>query len=200
MLIGQCRPPGAVGPLSQMDQYKRLTLMSLIPVPVMQQAAWISLALEEKNPKALFCFFVYSWPLFLRQELIEEESYRIPFVFTFILSFIHLQHELFQQGIHPLIQMVDEWAKGPNSKQAEAIEKELELEVQRIENDRALENKQAEEEFDMRLALRNMKVPDLKKLAREQNVKGRSKMRKADLVAHLELTRGIETKLRKALS
>lgn len=73
----------------------------------------------------------------------------------------------------------------------------LSVQVLRIEEAEEKKNTEAEAIFDKRLALRGLRVVDLMKLAREHNVKGRSKMRKADLVAHLEGASGIMKKLQK---
>lgn len=72
----------------------------------------------------------------------------------------------------------------------------MDLQISAIEEKGRKQNKQEELIFDKGLALRGMKVSELKQLAREQKLKGRSKMRKADLVAHLEASDGIIQKLK----
>ncbi len=67
----------------------------------------------------------------------------------------------------------------------------LEAQVREIEARRDAEEARRQADWDARWALRVRTLPALRALAAEHGVRGRAKMRKAELVAALEAARGL---------
>ncbi len=74
---------------------------------------------------------------------------------------------------------------------AEPAPSPLEAQVREIEARRAAEEARRQADWDARWALRVRTLPALRALAAEHGVRGRARMRKAELVAAVEAARGL---------